>query len=40
LKVIESLNCVGLKPAVKVDLFNGALKCKFNNYQLFKGKQR
>ncbi len=37
---IESLSYIGLKPAVKVDLFNGALKCKFNNYQLFKGKQR
>lgn len=36
---IESLNYIGLKPAAKIDLFNGPLKCKFNNYQLFKGKR-
>lgn len=37
---IESLNAVGLKPSYKLDLFNGALKCKYNNYQLFRGKKR
>lgn len=37
---IESLNCVGLKPAIKLDLFNGPLKCKYNKYELFKGKKR
>lgn len=37
---IESLICVGLKPAVKLDLFNGPLKCKYNKYELFKGKKR
>ncbi len=36
---IESLKYVGLKPAVKLDLFNGALKCKFNKYELFAGKK-
>lgn len=35
----ESLKYVGLKPATKVDLFNGPLKCKFNKYELFKGKR-
>jgi putative N6-adenine-specific DNA methylase len=34
----ESLKYVGLKPELKIDLFNGPLKCKYNNYQLFKGK--
>ncbi|WP_321372980.1 class I SAM-dependent RNA methyltransferase [uncultured Draconibacterium sp.] len=34
----ESLKLVGLKPSQKIDLFNGALKCKFNNYMLFEGK--
>ena len=36
---MESLKYVGLKPAERVDLFNGALKCKFSKYELFKGKQ-
>lgn len=35
---MESLKFIGLKPAQKIDLFNGALKCKFNNYRLFEGK--
>lgn len=35
---MESLKFVGLKPTAKVDLFNGALKCKFNKYEMFKGK--
>ncbi|MBN2635371.1 MAG: class I SAM-dependent RNA methyltransferase [Prolixibacteraceae bacterium] len=34
----ESLKFVGLKPSQRVDLFNGPLKCKFNNYRLFEGK--
>ena len=36
---MESLKYVGLKPAERLDLFNGSLKCKFNKYELFKGKQ-
>ena len=35
----ESMKYVGLKPDIKVDLLNGALKCKFNKYDLFKGKK-
>ncbi|WP_320112518.1 class I SAM-dependent RNA methyltransferase [Draconibacterium orientale] len=37
---IDSLKFVGLKPAQRIDLFNGALKCKFNNYRLFEGKEK
>ncbi|QIA08441.1 THUMP domain-containing class I SAM-dependent RNA methyltransferase [Draconibacterium halophilum] len=36
----ESLKFVGLKPSQKIDLFNGALKCKYNNYRLFEGKEK
>jgi putative N6-adenine-specific DNA methylase len=36
---VESFKFVGLKPEVRIDLFNGSLKCKFNNYQLFSGKR-
>lgn len=36
---IESFKFVGLKPDVKLDLYNGSLKCKFNNYKLFSGKR-
>jgi len=35
---IDSLKFVGLKPSQRIDLFNGALKCKYNNYRLFEGK--
>lgn len=35
----ESMKHIGLKPSSKVDLMNGALKCKFNKYELFRGKK-
>lgn len=34
----ESIKNIGLRPSVKIDVLNGALKCKFLNYKLFKGK--
>jgi putative N6-adenine-specific DNA methylase len=37
---LDSLRYVGLKTSAKLDLFNGPLKCKFNNYKLFAGKLR
>ena len=36
---IESFKNVGLKPKVRLDLYNGALKCKFNKYEMFTGKR-
>lgn len=30
---------IGLRPDYKLELFNGALKCHFNNYRLFAGKR-
>lgn len=37
---LESLKFIGLKTSARLDLFNGSLKCKFNNYRLFAGKLR
>jgi putative N6-adenine-specific DNA methylase len=37
---MESFKFVGLKPEVKLDLFNGSLKCKYNHYKLFSGKRK
>lgn len=37
---IESIKHIGLKASAKQELFNGSLKCKYNNYRLFKGKLR
>lgn len=37
---IDSLKYVGLKPAKKIDLFNGALACKYCEYKLFAGKRK
>lgn len=36
---MESFKYIGLKPDVRFDLFNGSLKCKYNNYKLFSGKR-
>ena len=36
---VESFKHVGLKPEIRVDLYNGALKCKFNKYKMFTGKR-
>lgn len=35
----EYLKNVGLKPAVKMTLYNGSLECSFTSYQLFIGKR-
>jgi len=34
----DSMKQIGLKPNAKIDLMNGALNCRFNQYKLFKGK--
>lgn len=36
---VESFKFIGLKPEVRIELFNGSLKCKFNKYKLFSGKR-
>ena len=37
---MENLKFIGLKPEARIDLFNGPLKCKYNNYRLFDGKRK
>ena len=34
----ECFDKIGLKPSVKISLFNGALECEFRKYQLFSGR--
>ena len=36
----ECFDQIGLKPSVKIPLYNGALECQFRKYQLFEGKYR
>jgi len=36
---MECLKKIGLKPAQKIDLLNGALECSFNKYEIFAGKR-
>lgn len=36
----ECFEQIGLKPSIKVPLFNGALECEFRKYQLFDGKYK
>jgi len=35
----EALKCIGLKPNVKIKLFNGKLECLFVNFPIFEGKR-
>ena len=36
----ECFDQIGLKPSVKIELYNGALECQFRKYQLFGGKYK
>lgn len=36
----ECFDQIGLKPSVKIPLFNGALECEFRKYELFDGKYK
>ncbi|MBO4826389.1 MAG: methyltransferase [Prevotella sp.] len=36
----ECFEAIGLKPSIKIPLFNGSLECEFRKYQLFEGKLR
>ena len=36
----ECFDQIGLKPSVKIELYNGALECQFRKYQLFDGKYK
>ena len=31
---------IGLKPSIKIPVFNGSLECEFRKYQMFDGKMR
>ncbi len=37
---VDGLKSVGLKPAKKIELFNGALACSFRCFELFKGTHK
>jgi putative N6-adenine-specific DNA methylase len=37
---MDGLKSVGLKPAKKIDLFNGALACSYRCYELFQGSHK
>ena len=36
----ECFDEIGLKPTVKIDVFNGELECQFREYEIFDGKYR
>ncbi len=36
----ECFDQIGLKPSIKIPVFNGALECEFRKYQMFDGKMR
>ena len=37
---LEAMKFIGLKPSMKIKLFNGALECRFNKYELYRGSKR
>lgn len=36
---LKALKLLGLRPSKKIQLFNGALECKFQKYELYKGSK-
>jgi putative N6-adenine-specific DNA methylase len=36
----ECFEQIGLKPSIKIPLFNGSLECEFRKYQIFSGKMK
>ena len=36
----ECFDQIGLKPSIKIPLYNGSLECEFRKYQMFQGKLR
>jgi len=36
----ECFDQIGLKPSIKIPLFNGSLECEFRKYQIFDGKMK
>lgn len=36
----ECFDQIGLKPSIKIPVFNGSLECEFRKYQMFEGKFR
>ena len=36
----ECFDQIGLKPSIKIPVFNGSLECEFRKYQMFNGKMR
>ncbi|MBQ7472088.1 MAG: methyltransferase [Prevotella sp.] len=36
----ECFEQIGLKPSIKIPLFNGSLECEFRKYSMFEGKMR
>ena len=37
---MEALKSVGLRPSEKIQLFNGALECRFSHFRLFSGTEK
>ena len=36
----EALKFVGLRPSKKLSLYNGALECKFQKFELYRGSKK
>lgn len=36
----EMMQKIGLKPAARIRLYNGALECSFQKFELFEGKRK
>jgi putative N6-adenine-specific DNA methylase len=37
---LESISNIGLRPAIKHTLFNGAIECRYNKYEIYSGSRK
>ena len=37
---MDAMKSIGLRPAAKYKLFNGALECRYNKYEMYEGSRK
>lgn len=37
---VEAMKSIGLKPSVKLPLYNGALECRFLKFEMYSGSKK
>jgi putative N6-adenine-specific DNA methylase len=37
---MEAMKFIGLRPTAKIKLYNGALECRFQRYEIYQGSKK